>query len=90
MADPSLRILVTNDDGIYSPGLAVLAAAASEFGRVRVVAPSVEQSSMGHAITASRPLSYRHTVVQQFTAYAVDGTPADCVSLGAYQWDKVD
>ena len=56
-----MHILVSNDDGIYSPGIAVLAEVAAEFGNVRVVAPDVERSSMGHAITASRPLSYRPT-----------------------------
>ena len=48
-----MRILVSNDDGIYSPGIAALADVASEFGTVRVVAPDVERSSTGHAITAS-------------------------------------
>jgi 5'-nucleotidase len=85
-----MRILVSNDDGIYSPGIAVLAEVASEFGSVRVVAPDVERSSMGHAITASRPLSYRVTRIEGLTAYRVNGTPADCVSLGAYHWEKVD
>jgi 5'-nucleotidase len=85
-----MRILVSNDDGIYSPGIAVLAAVASEFGNVRVVAPDVERSSAGHSITASRPLSYRRTRIEGLTAYRVNGTPADCVSLGAYHWDKVD
>jgi 5'-nucleotidase len=85
-----MRILVSNDDGIYSPGIAVLAQIASEFGNVRVVAPDVERSSMGHAITASRPLSYRPTRMDGVTAFRVNGTPADCVSLGAYHWDKVD
>ena len=51
-----MRILISNDDGIYSPGIAALAEAATEFGDVRVVAPDVEQSSASHAITASRPL----------------------------------
>ena len=54
-----MRILVTNDDGIYSPGIAALAEVAAKFGEVRVVAPDVEQSSMGHAVTHSRPLSYK-------------------------------
>jgi 5'-nucleotidase len=85
-----MRILVSNDDGIYSPGIAVLAEIASEFGDVRVVAPDVERSSMGHAITASRPLSYRTTRVGKVTAFRVNGTPADCVSLGAYHWNTVD
>lgn len=85
-----MRILVCNDDGIYSPGIAALAEVAAEFGTVRIVAPNVEQSAMGHAITASRPLSYRATPIHGFTAFRVNGTPADCVALGAYQWDKVD
>jgi 5'/3'-nucleotidase len=85
-----MRILVSNDDGIYSPGIAVLAELASEFGTVRVVAPDVEQSSMGHAITATRPLAYRETRLGNLAAYRVNGTPADCVALGTYHWDHVD
>jgi 5'-nucleotidase len=85
-----MRILVSNDDGVYSPGLAALAEVASEFGTVRIVAPDVERSSTGHAITASRPLSYRPTTVGALSAYRVNGTPADCVAIGAYHWEKVD
>src|SRR5678816_1528820 len=58
-----VRILVANDDGIYSPGLRALAHTAREFGDVRIVAPDVEQSSMGHAITHSRPLRIRRTPI---------------------------
>jgi 5'-nucleotidase len=85
-----MRILVCNDDGIDSPGIAALAEVAAMFGTVRIVAPSVEQSSMGHAITASRPMSYRRTPIGGYEAYRVNGTPADCVALGAHLWDKVD
>jgi 5'-nucleotidase len=85
-----MRILVCNDDGIYSPGIAALAEAASHYGTVRIVAPHVEQSSMGHAITANRPLSYRRTRIAGFDAFRVNGTPADCVALGTHHWDKVD
>ena len=85
-----MRILIVNDDGIYSPGIAALAAAAKEFGDVRIVAPDVEQSSMGHAITASRPLTYRPTPLAGFEAYRVNGTPADCVALGTHLWERVD
>src|SRR5205814_1732030 len=85
-----MRILISNDDGIYSPGIVALANAARRFGNVRIVAPDVEQSSMGHAITHSRPLRYRRTPVAGFEAYRVNGTPADCVALGAYQWERVD
>jgi 5'-nucleotidase len=85
-----MRILIANDDGIYSPGIATLAEVASKFGEVRVVAPDVEQSSAGHAITALRPLSYKRTPIGNFEAYRVNGTPADCVALGTYHWEKVD
>src|SRR5918912_4504570 len=85
-----MRILIANDDGIYSPGLCALAEAAACFGDVRIVAPDVEQSSMGHAITASRPLTYRRAHIKEFESYKVNGTPADCVALGAHKWDRVD
>ncbi|RAW00213.1 5'/3'-nucleotidase SurE [Pseudochryseolinea flava] len=87
-----MRILVTNDDGIYSPGIAALAAAATKFGEVRIVAPDVEQSSMGHAITASRPLFYKKSPItfEGIEAYRVNGTPADCVALGSHLWSKTD
>ncbi len=77
-----MRILIVNDDGIYSPGIIALAQVAREFGRVTLVAPDVERSSTGHAVTHSRPLSYRKTPIGDFDAYRVDGTPADCVAVG--------
>ncbi len=87
-----MRILITNDDGIYSPGIAALAEVASRFGEVRIVAPDVEQSSMGHAITHSRPLSYRKSPIafNGIEAYRVNGTPADCVALGTHLWSGID
>jgi 5'-nucleotidase len=85
-----MRILISNDDGIYSPGILALAKVASRFGEVRIVAPDVEQSSMGHAITASRPLRYKRIRLDEFEAYRVNGTPADCVALGAHQWQHTD
>jgi 5'-nucleotidase len=85
-----MRILIANDDGIYSPGLLALADVAREFAEVRIYAPDVEQSSMGHAITHSRPLSLRRTPIRDFEAYRVNGTPADCVALGVHMWEKVD
>ena len=85
-----VRILVANDDGIYSPGLRALAQAARQFGDVRIVAPDVEQSSMGHAITHARPLRIRRTPIDDFDAYRVNGTPADCVALGVDSWGGVE
>jgi 5'-nucleotidase len=87
-----MNILVTNDDGIYSPGIASLARVASRFGAVRVVAPDVEQSSSGHSITATRPLYVKKSPVQfedKVEAFRVNGTPADCVALGIHLWEKV-
>ena len=84
-----MRILVANDDGIYSPGILALARAAARYGDVRIMAPDVEQSSMGHAITHSRPLSVKRTPIDGFDAYRVNGTPADCVALGLELWEGV-
>lgn len=87
-----MRILVTNDDGIYSPGISALAKIAADFGEVTVVAPDVEQSSMGHAVTHSRPLSYKKSPVEfpGINAYRVNGTPADCVALGTHLYNHID
>ncbi|CAN5788185.1 5'/3'-nucleotidase SurE [soil metagenome] len=85
-----MRILIANDDGIYSPGLLALADVARDFAEVRIYAPDVEQSSMGHAITHSRPISMHRTPIGGFEAYRVNGTPADCVALGVHMWERVD
>ncbi len=85
-----MRILVTNDDGVYSPGIAALAAVAAEYGDVRIVAPDVERSSAGQSITSARPLTYKRTPLMGVEAFRVNGTPADCVALGIYNWDRVD
>src|SRR5690606_10012804 len=85
-----MRMLLANDDGIYSPGLLALARCAREFGDVRLVAPDVEQSSMGHAITHSRPLRIRRTPIEDFDAWRVNGTPADCVAIGLDGWGGAD
>lgn len=83
-----MNILITNDDGIYSPGIAALAQFALGFGTVRIVAPDVEQSSMGHAITHSRPLTYKKSPItfEGIEAFRVNGTPADCVALGLHMY----
>lgn len=85
-----VRILVSNDDGVFSPGIAALAKVAQQYGDVRVVAPDVEQSAMGHAITIRRPLHYQRVRIDGLEAFKVDGTPADCVALGAHHWEKVE
>jgi 5'-nucleotidase len=85
-----MRILITNDDGVYSPGIAALAQVASRFGEVRVVAPDVEMSSASASITASRPVDYKRTPLPGIDAYRVNGTPGDCVMLGTTLWEDVD
>jgi 5'-nucleotidase len=85
-----MRILISNDDGIYSPGIRALARVAARFGEVCIAAPDVEQSSTGHAITHARPLTWKHTDIDGFEAFRVNGTPADCVALGVHLWPGVD
>jgi 5'-nucleotidase len=85
-----MRILITNDDGVYSPGIAALAQVASRFGQVRIVAPDVEMSSASASITASRPVDYKRTPLPGIDAYRVNGTPGDCVMLGTTLWEDVD
>jgi len=75
------RFLVTNDDGVFSEGITLLAATLRSLGEVVVVAPDREQSASGHALTIHRPLR-----VRQLSAdiYTVDGTPTDCVHLAVH------
>jgi 5'-nucleotidase len=76
------RILVTNDDGVRSPGIHALADALRRLGEVIVVAPHVEASAIGHALTLRRPLRME---VAGDNVYEVDGTPTDCVNIGITQ-----
>src|SRR5919201_6190449 len=85
-----MRLLLVNDDGVYSPGLLALAHAARRFGDIRIVAPDVEQSSTGQAITYSRPLTIKRTPIGDFDAWRVNGTPSDCAALGLNAWSHVD
>lgn len=87
-----MRILVTNDDGIYSPGLSCLARVAASYGEVIVMAPNVEQSSMGQAITSGKPISYKNAAIhfENLEAYRVNGTPSDCVALGTHLFEDID
>src|SRR4029450_3897921 len=76
------RILVTNDDGVYSDGIKALAEAMQALGEVTVVAPLAEASAIGHALTLRRPLRLE-TIGDR--VYAVDGTPTDCVNIAVTQ-----
>lgn len=72
------RILLTNDDGIFSDGLVKLEEALSEVGEVYTVAPASEMSGASHSLTLARPLRIRRIDERHWT---VDGTPTDCVTL---------
>lgn len=75
------RILVSNDDGIQSPGIVALADALETLGEVTVVAPDRERSASSHAISLHRPLRLREVATRRF---ACDGTPTDSVYLGIH------
>ncbi len=78
-----MRFLLTNDDGIYARGLSALYKELSKDADCLIVAPEVEQSAVGHAITLFRPLMVRAVKKEgSFVGYAVKGTPADCVKIG--------
>lgn len=78
-----LKILVSNDDGIDSAGIAALQKSLSEIAEVTVVAPRLEQSAVGHGITMQIPLRVTEYYKNgNFFGYAVDGTPADCIKMG--------
>jgi 5'-nucleotidase len=75
--------LLTNDDGIYAPGLAAMEKVLRRLGEVCVVAPSTEQSGVGHAITFLTPLTAKEVFDgARSRGWAVDGSPADAVKLG--------
>ena len=78
-------ILVTNDDGIFAPGIKALIEVAKEFGEVVVVAPNSPQSGQGHAITFTKPLRM-HQVAPfgDVVSYECSGTPVDCVKMAKH------
>ena len=82
----SMRILLTNDDGIFAEGLAAIYEELCAIGEVVVVAPADGQSGAGHSITFAEPLLCNKVDVDgRFTGYGVHGSPADCVKLGVKQ-----
>src|SRR5258708_3471144 len=78
-----MRILLTNDDGIYAPGLRALRSELKKLGTVKVVAPATEQSAVGNSITLLTPLLVQEVQDDsgEFLGWAVEGRPADCVKL---------
>src|SRR5262245_63833347 len=78
-----MRILLTNDDGIYAPGLRAMRKELQKLGEVVVAAPATEQSGVGHSITLLNPLLVGEVLDEggRFLGWAVEGRPADCVKL---------
>lgn len=82
-----MLILLTNDDGIYAPGLAALEVELKKLGDVIVVAPALEQSGVGHSITFLQPLVAKQVYDgERLRGWAVEGSPADSVKLGIFEF----
>ena len=80
-----MHIMLTNDDGIFAPGLRELSKAATEAGhRVTIFAPDSQRSAASHSISLTRPLRVERVAYDGITAYSVNGTPADCAKLGLF------
>lgn len=82
MAKAKKTILVSNDDGVHSDGIKMLASALAPIGTVYVVAPDRERSASSHSLTLHRPLRVSQLGPR---VYAIDGTPTDCISLAVHK-----
>jgi len=81
-----LKILLTNDDGIYSLGLEVIHRELIKEHDITIIAPETEMSAVGHAITLTMPLRVMEIYKEgKFYGYAIRGTPADCVKIGVQE-----
>ncbi len=81
-----MQILLTNDDGIYAPGLAAMEKELRKIGDVCLVAPATEQSGVGHSITFLSPLVCKQIFEgERHRGWAVEGSPADCVKIGVFE-----
>ena len=78
-----MRILLTNDDGVFAPGLRALRKELGRLGDVTVIAPALEQSGVGHSITLLTPLVVKPVNAEDGSSlgFVVEGSPADCVKL---------
>ena len=82
-----MLILLTNDDGIYAPGLVAMERELERLGEVYVVSPATEQSGVGHSITYLSPLIVKELFdARQRRGWAVEGSPADCVKIGIFEF----
>jgi len=85
--EQAFTILITNDDGVFAPGIRNLVEAVKDLGRIVVVAPDKPQSGMGHAITIGFPLRLNKVnLMDGVEAWSCSGTPVDCVKLAV---DKI-
>ena len=81
-----MNILLTNDDGIYAPGLESLYKHLAVRHSISIIAPDREQSAVGHGITLNKPLRVKKVSINNaFRGYAVSGTPADCIKMGVLE-----
>jgi 5'-nucleotidase len=84
-----MKILLTNDDGIFAPGLAAIYKELVKMGDVAVVAPADSRSGTSHSVTFHQPIVCNKVDINgQFTGYSVQGSPADCVKLAVMQLYK--
>jgi len=81
-SDMTLRILLSNDDGVHAAGLKAVARELRKIGQLVVVAPNSDQSGVSHSLTLNRPLRIKS---HGKDVYSVDGTPTDCVTLAFHQ-----
>ena len=78
-----MKILLTNDDGIYSEGIQILKRQLDNLASVVVIAPDRERSTIGHAMTLRKPLMIKEIKINgNFWGYSVNGTPTDCIIIG--------
>jgi 5'-nucleotidase len=82
-----VHILLTNDDGVFAPGLRALRKELAKLGKVTVVAPMIEQSGVGHSITILDPLIVKQVDEEDGTSlgHGIEGSPADCVKLAVLE-----
>jgi 5'-nucleotidase len=80
-----MKILLTNDDGIFAPGLAAIYKALEPLGEVTIVAPMGCRSGMSHSLTFVEPLTCEHVTVLGTSGFGVHGSPADCVKLACME-----
>lgn len=84
-----MEILLTNDDGIYTPAIAKLKQSLNDLGNVTVVAPDVEQSGVSHSVTFNRPIMARKVFINNsLFGYGISGSPVDCVKLAVRELMK--